>query len=218
MTPPPVHRFPEAMEHQLEHQCVRRPLPHNHAEGVLWSCPSFPRTASTQTTSDLLDIAFFRFCCLLHRVLFIHSFTFRNLFIAATEFERLPGEPQRRRSAVSLAPYSPLPGGPQTQPRCKRKPSGRAGQLSNALHLLPHRCTAVYCRRHKARPAPPSGRGHRDRPEPRIHAASRWSQSSLRRSAVWPIFAPAYAANQPPACRLRLYWQLACDRLIAAGR
>ena len=39
---------------------------------------------------------------------------------AATGFVRLPVGSQRRRSAVSLAPYSLPAGGPQTQPRCRR--------------------------------------------------------------------------------------------------
>ena len=39
---------------------------------------------------------------------------------AAREWDLLPAAPQRRRSTVSLAPYSPPAGGPQTQPRCKR--------------------------------------------------------------------------------------------------
>ncbi len=62
--------------------------------------------------------------------------------IAATGFVRLPVEPQRRRSAVSLAPYSPPLDGPQTPPRCKRsRPTRRA--VGDALHLLPHGSAAV---------------------------------------------------------------------------
>ena len=55
--------------------------------------------------------------------------------IAATGFARLPGESQRRRSAASLAPYSPLAGGPQARPRCRRsrptrRPAGRTRFIS----------------------------------------------------------------------------------------
>jgi len=50
----------------------------------------------------------------------ISLFSSVDRIIAATGFVRLPVGSQRRRSAVSLAPYSPLMGGPQTRPRCKR--------------------------------------------------------------------------------------------------
>ena len=63
--------------------------------------------------------------CRIRRTFLLHCnislFSSVDRIIAATGFVRLPMGSQRHRSAASLAQYSPLVGGPQTPPRCKRR-------------------------------------------------------------------------------------------------
>src|SRR5216117_3404853 len=72
-------------------------------------------------------------------VAFFIVFPCVDRIIAATGFGRLPVGSQRRRSAVSLAPYSPLVGGPQTQPRCISSRTGALPVHSISIDLDSHR-------------------------------------------------------------------------------